>query len=137
MRAVSSAICTSGEPVSPVPRWLSAMTFALSCAVTAISGVLVFSLSGLVKRGIIAQKVLRIQSALPARALDGAHAARRRARAVASPQRAGEAHDLAVDGPRLGVAESTLGWAGLLHLGPAAHRVFVGHHAAHADALRA
>src|SRR5437763_13172116 len=114
MRAVSSAICTSGEPVSPVPRWLSAMTFALSCAVTAISGVLVFSLSGLVKRGIIARKVLRIQPALPARGHGDAQPAKRERPPVRSPQRAGEAHDLEVDGSRFGVAESTLRRAGLL-----------------------
>ncbi len=36
MRAVSSAIWTSGDPVSPLPRWFSAITFALSATVTAI-----------------------------------------------------------------------------------------------------
>ena len=34
MRAVRSAICTSGDPVSPFARWFSAMTFALSAVVT-------------------------------------------------------------------------------------------------------
>src|SRR6185312_7191403 len=58
MRAVRSATWTSGEPVSPFARWLSAMTFALSATVTAMSvlGSLgIYRLLG--KRAIIARKV--------------------------------------------------------------------------------